>query len=146
MLTYLIDDDPISLFVSEQTLRLEGFMAPIVPFTGAVEALAYLLPRLVVEPPEFIFLDLNMPLMDGWSFVEALVPHAAALKGRCQIYLLTSSLALEDTEKARSHALVQGIIHKPLDEDEIRAAVLERNSMVSAAAHKLLVFNNPGIA
>ena len=134
MLTYLIDDDPISLFVSEQTLRLEGYMAPIIPFTSAAEALAYLLPRLVAEPPEFIFLDLNMPVMDGWAFVEALAPHAAALKGWCHIYLLTSSLALEDTEKARGHALVQGIIHKPLDEDEIRAAFSERKSMVSAAA------------
>jgi CheY-like chemotaxis protein len=137
MLTYLIDDDIVSLFVAEQMLRLEGFMAPIIPFTGAEEALAYLLPRLVSDPPEFIFLDLNMPVMDGWGFLKALAPHAAALKSRCHIYLLTSSLALEDTEKAQGHALVQGIIHKPLDEDEIRAAVFERNSIVPAAERKI---------
>jgi CheY-like chemotaxis protein len=127
MLTYLIDDDTVSLFLTEQMLRLEGFMAPIIPFAGAEEALVYLLPRLSSEPPEFIFLDLNMPGMDGWDFLDVLAPHAHALQGRCSIYLLTSSLALVDTEKATSHALVRGIIHKPLDEEEIRTIIKGRS-------------------
>ena len=133
MLTYLIDDDPVSLFLTEHMLRLEGFMAPILPFTGAEEALAHLLPRLATNPPGLIFLDLNMPVMDGWGFLDALAPHAPALKDGCRIYLLTSSLALVDTEKARDHALVHGIIHKPLDEETIRAVVLARNKTQLAA-------------
>lgn len=134
MLTYLIDDDTVSLFVAAQTLRLEGSMAPIISFVGAEEAWAYLQSRLVSEPPEVIFLDLNMPMMNGWAFLDILAPYAAALKDRCHIYLLTSSLALADTAKAQTHALVQGIIHKPLDEDAIRTVVQERNRTVSAAA------------
>lgn len=133
MLTYLIDDDQVSLFVAEHTLRLEGFPDPILSFSGAAEAWAYLQPRLATEPPTFIFLDLNMPVMDGWAFLDVLAPHAAALRGRCHIYILTSSLALADTEKARSHALVQGIIHKPLDEDAIRAAVLGHSGAAGQA-------------
>ncbi|MDB5236357.1 MAG: hypothetical protein JWR44_3350 [Hymenobacter sp.] len=144
MLTYLIDDDTVSLFVAEQTLRMEGFMAPIIPFVAAEEAWAYLQPRLGNEPPKFIFLDLNMPVMDGWDFLDVLAPHAAALKGWCQIYLLTSSLALVDTERAQGYGLVQGIIHKPLDEDSIRAAVRERNRMGPAATRSVIAPANRG--
>lgn len=121
MLTYLIDDDPTSLFLTEQMLRLGGFQSPILSFSEAAGALAHLLPRLLTESPQVILLDLNMPCMDGWQFLDALTPYAALLQGCCQLYLLTSSLALADTARARSYPLIAGVIHKPLDEDEVRA-------------------------
>jgi CheY-like chemotaxis protein len=115
----LIDDDAISLFVAEQILREAGFAAPIHSFTNAEKALHSLVSHLPSEVPELILLDLNMPLMNGWDFLEVLQPHAAALAGRCQVYILTSSLALADTARAQDFALVSGIIHKPLDEEEV---------------------------
>jgi CheY-like chemotaxis protein len=121
MLIYLIDEDEISLYLTEQQLRMEAFAEDILTFTGAAEALAYLVPRLATSVPQVIFLDLNMPLMDGWGFLEALAPYQAALQARCHIYLLTSSLALTDTAKAQEYALVAGIIHKPLKDEEIKA-------------------------
>ncbi len=121
MLIYLIDDDTISLYLTEQVLRIEGFATDIRTFVAAGEALNLLVSRLPAELPEVIFLDLNMPVMDGWGFLKALGPYAPALHGRCRIYILTSSLAPADTARARDCALVSGIIHKPLDEEEIRA-------------------------
>jgi CheY-like chemotaxis protein len=132
MLTYIIDDEAISLFVTEQVLRLEGFSSPIRTFPGAEEALQYLCAHLATEVPEVILLDLNMPMMNGWQFLDALAPHTAALAGCCRIYVLTSSLALADTARAQSYALVKGIIHKPLDEDEIRG--IRQAAVQSAAA------------
>jgi CheY-like chemotaxis protein len=132
MLTYIIDDEAISLFLTEQVLRLEGFSSPIRTFTGAEEALQFLHAHLATEVPEVILLDLNMPIMNGWDFLDALAPHAAVLAGRCRIYVLTSSLALADTARAKSCVLVTGIIHKPLDEDEIRGIRL--SAVQSAAA------------
>ena len=120
MLIYLIDDDTVSLFLSEQVLRLGGFRGQIISFDGAQEALAHLLPRLETESPQVIFLDLNMPVMDGWQFLDALTPYAQILAGRCRIYLLTSSLALSDTAQASDHALTSGIIHKPLDKEKVK--------------------------
>jgi CheY-like chemotaxis protein len=125
MLTYLIDDDPVSLFLTEQMLYLGSFQPLVLPFVDVEAALSYLLPRITTEPPEVIFLDLNMPVIDGWQFLEALTPHTAALQSRCHIYLLTSSLALADTARASGHVLVSGIIRKPLDEDNINTILTE---------------------
>jgi CheY-like chemotaxis protein len=121
MLTYLIDDESISLFLAEQVLRQQGVTSPIRPFGGAEEGLHFLVTNLPTEVPDVILLDLNMPRMNGWEFLEALGPHAGALAGRCHIYILTSSLALADTTRAKDFALVRGIIHKPLDEDEVQS-------------------------
>jgi CheY-like chemotaxis protein len=122
MLTYLIDDDPISLYLAEQVLLDEGFTTKIKTFGAAEDALHFLLPRLATELPQLVLLDLNMPLMDGWQFLDALAPHAAALRSSgCHLYILTSSLATADLAKVKQYDLVTAIIHKPIGGGEVQA-------------------------
>jgi CheY-like chemotaxis protein len=122
MLTYLIDDDPISLYLAEQVLLEEGLPTEIQLFGAAEDALRSLLPRLATALPQLILLDLNMPLMDGWQFLDALAPHAAALRrGGCHLYILTSSLATADVVKVKQYDLVTAIIHKPIGAAEVQA-------------------------
>ena len=119
MKTYLIDDDHLAIYLTEHLLRAEGFSNCICTFRSAREALDKLVGK-KQRVPQVVFLDLNMPIMDGWQFLDALAPHEEALRGNCHIYILTSSLALKDLEKSKQYDLVAGLIHKPLDSEEIR--------------------------
>ena len=121
MKTYLIDDDDLALFLARHLLQAEGFATSISSFQSAEAALATLLAEGWEALPDILFLDLNMPIMNGWQFLEALTPYEAELRGRCHIYVLTSSLALSDLEKSKNYQLVDGLIHKPLDRGELRA-------------------------
>ena len=120
MKTYLIDDDELAIYLTENLLRVEGFSNCICTFQSAQEALNKLVGK-KQRVPQVVFLDLNMPMMDGWQFLDALTPYQEALRGTCHIYILTSSLALNDLEKSKQYDLVVGLIHKPLDIGELRA-------------------------
>jgi CheY-like chemotaxis protein len=117
----LIDDDVIGIFLTERLLQKESFFGKIGSFTSAESALDFLNQAPVADYPRVIFLDLNMPLVDGWDFLEALRPLEAQLLGRCRIYILTSSLAHSDTSRVKDYPLVWGLIHKPIDQLQIQS-------------------------
>ncbi|MBF9222878.1 response regulator [Hymenobacter ruricola] len=121
MHTLLIDDDAIGVFLTERLLKRESFSDNITSFGSAEEALNFLRQAPAEELPRVIFLDLNMPVMDGWEFLEALRPQEAQLHGRCRIYILTSSLAQSDTARVDEFGLVAGLIHKPIDSAQIQS-------------------------
>lgn len=126
----LIDDNSTSVFLTELLLKREGFAESIHSFLAAEDALSYLLQLQPAHVPDIIFLDLDMPVMDGWGFLEAIRPHASTLTQRCRIYILTSSLAPHDAIRAKEYPFVSGLIHKPVDSQMlqvIRAETSEWN-------------------
>ncbi|WP_052732955.1 response regulator [Hymenobacter terrenus] len=129
--TLLIDDDSIGVFLTERLLKREGFAENISAYPSAEEALAFLRDALPEELPQVIFLDLNMPVMDGWDFLEALKPYENQLLGHCHIFILTSSLAHSDTDRIHEFPLVAGLIHKPLDSIQIQSV----RAQVEAASY-----------
>ena len=121
MHTLLIDDDPITIFLTERLLRHEGLSDTAASFQSPTEALAFLLRQIPAGlVPQVILLDLNMPLVSGWDFLDMLKRHEVRLQGQCIVYLLTSSMAPSDEARAKEHPLVAGLLHKPLDKRQIQ--------------------------
>jgi CheY-like chemotaxis protein len=123
MQTLLIDDDSISLFLTEKLFQQAGLSQGLRSFQLPEQALGYVQQALAQqhELPEVILLDLNMPVLSGWNFLAALQPYEAQLAGRCFIYMLTSSLSPLDKARSKEIALVTGFIHKPLDSVQLQA-------------------------
>jgi two-component system, chemotaxis family, chemotaxis protein CheY len=111
----LIDDDPLSIYLTRFVLQQVQFAETIETYQEAKQALYDLLANMAGSLPEVIFLDLNMPEMDGWDFLQALQPREQELAGRVKIYILTSSVDRQDQQIADEYPLVAGVLLKPFD-------------------------------
>lgn len=109
----LIDDDAIINFLNQDLIENKFPGISITAFYNGADALKYILDN---EEKEFIvFLDLNMPVMDGWEFLKVLEPK---LEGRSiEIHVLSSSINPMDKTKAQQCKIVESFVEKPLDDD-----------------------------
>ncbi|WP_034924130.1 two-component system response regulator [Gillisia sp. CAL575] len=109
----LVDDQPITNFITRKLLQVEGITIPISDFTNPVLALEEILNK--KEQNDIIFLDLNMPEMSGWDFLDKLVENNITPK----IVILTSSTSNLDKNKASEYDFVKDYIIKPLSQNKI---------------------------
>ncbi len=120
---HIIDDDEISIFLTENMLDFMQFAQEYAGFLCAKNALQELIVNLKQGLthllPDIIFLDLNMPVMSGWELLDALHPYEDILKSKCHIYILTSSVDDVEKLKANTYSLVAGYLQKPLAENSI---------------------------
>lgn len=123
----LVDDDEASNFLHKRFLRKTGKVEEIQVAYNGLNALEILESRArKQEPlPDLIFLDLNMPVMTGWEFINA-YKNAKYLKDQeLSIYVLTSSLNPNDRIKAEQAKEINGIIEKLLTKDKFNQIVEE---------------------
>ena len=113
----IIDDDPISVYGTKILLNYNSFFgSSVIVYEDGKEALDNLtsIVKCNGKLPQVIFLDLNMPIMDGWEFLDEFVKLPMEEKPR--VYIVSSSIDKQDIEKAHTYDIVKDFIEKPLSD------------------------------
>ena len=118
---WVIDDDPIYQIIINKTIQRFGLFSAISTFKNGKIALDALLQLLDNDTalPDIILLDINMPVMDGWEFMEELGLIEPKFMKQIVVYIVSSSIAVEDKNKSMSYENILGYLSKPVTVDDL---------------------------
>lgn len=121
MVFILIDDDPISNLIHRKIIETtcKDLTPEIIMFSAAGEALEYIAKHQDQDREFTVLVDINMPGMDGWGFLDRLGTPASG----SNIYILSSSVAQSDIARAKKYSTVKGYLTKPLSIPTIKGIV-----------------------
>ncbi|WP_026836547.1 response regulator [Gillisia sp. JM1] len=115
----VIDDDKIYQLIIKKVIERTTEFDLIYFYNDAIEAFKEF-KNSDKKLPEIILLDINMPQMDGWQFLDSLIPYRPNLFKETIIYIVTSSIAYSDRDKAESYKEVSGFLSKPLNVEKLK--------------------------
>lgn len=113
----LVDDDEIFTYGFKKLTVLKGLFDQILNFSNGKEAIDYLLnPQNRNNLPDVLFVDINMPVMNGWEFNDAFEEIKSQLGKNITIYNISSSVDLADIRRAKNNPMIADYLLKPIDE------------------------------
>lgn len=121
----IIDDDPIYIYTFTRMLREQNLFEDFLIFQDPEEAFDAIKNRCDSneELPPIIFLDLNMPIMDGWDFLDSLRNLQNYHEQKVCLFIVSSSSAATDLEKAKNYSFVKKYLIKPAATDQIKEII-----------------------
>lgn len=111
----IIDDDKIFQFTTQIRLKKLESIKDILSFEDGEQAYDYL--KLGENLPDIIFLDINMPIVDGWDFLELFKELPEAYKENITIYMTSSSINPDDVKRADENKYVNKYVVKPFENE-----------------------------
>lgn len=119
-MAYVIDDDKIHVHLLKKVIEIKALAEELMVFENGREALNHL-KKILTNPkkqqilPEIIFLDLNMPVMNGWEFLQEFTKLKNKLEQKISLYVMSSSIDAQELERAQSLNLIKDYLIKPLE-------------------------------
>lgn len=115
----LIDDNPMDNFINQRMIESCGFAAQVICFESAPEALLHLEKNEAL--PSLILLDINMPEMNGFEFLEAFEKLNTTIHEHCKVLMLSTSENFKDLNRANKNRFVSKFLNKPLSVNVLKA-------------------------
>lgn len=121
----LIDDSEIDLKINTKILSLNFSFNKIISCTSAEDGLSYLKKHIDQEEelPQFILLDIQMPDVDGFGFLDSYKNLPKHFTNNCAVIILSSTLDFGDIKRAEANRHVLKMLKKPLNPQELRAII-----------------------
>ena len=114
---WIIDDDPIYQIIANKMINKSELFANVLSFKNGKEAIDEFKKKLEGNDnlPNIILLDINMPIMDGWEFMDDMTLLKNHIKDEIHIYIVSSSIAVEDKIKAKNYPEIVDYLIKPIN-------------------------------
>ena len=118
---FLIDDDPIFVYLTRRIIVSIDRQCKINEFTDGELAIRYL-EEICDKPellPDIIFMDISMPVMDGWEFLSEYSRLRPKIKKDIALFIVSSSISPQEVERSKSYSAVSDFLIKPLERGKI---------------------------
>ncbi|MEN8790527.1 MAG: response regulator [Flavobacteriaceae bacterium] len=124
----IIDDDHIFIYGVKRLIRETAFCDELLVYHNGEDALEELKERLnnKLELPGIIFLDLNMPMMTGWEFLDEYLQIKTKDPSQTQVYIISSSVDPKDLLKIKEYEVIRNYILKPVRIDDLEKILAEQ--------------------
>jgi two-component system chemotaxis response regulator CheY len=128
----IIDDDQIYQLVMKKTIEQTGLVKSILQFYDGEEAIGYFREKFeaIEDLPQLILLDINMPFMNGWQFLDEFIKIDFKHDYKSTIFIVSSSSTSEDMNKAKEYSVVSGYHVKPITRNKFEEMM---RSIINAA-------------